>query len=238
MNERTKLLSLVVVAVLVFVGLEGAARADEPEGPPPAPAPAPPVVESPAPAPTPNAYAPSTLPKKHDWHLGAHAELDVGAMIALRQSAALAGGVVYGPFRAGISYATFLSNKSFGGTPDGFTLRANYILGINASYFIGRHTDEGFYVQAMFHIKEQGVTNIATGDHRNLPSLAAGVELGFVWKVYQGLYIAPRIGALYYVKNPQPDNKPVRIGNLDYDNSRHKNWDTYLIPTISVGYSW
>lgn len=238
MNERTKLLSLMMVAVLVFLGLEATAHADEPEGPPPAPTAPAPVVEPPAPAKAPNEYAPSTLPKKHDWHLGAHAELDVGAMIALRQSAALAGGVVYGPFRAGISYATFLSNKSFGGTPDGFTLRANYILGINASYFIGRHTDEGFYVQAMFHIKEQGVTNIATGDHRNLPSLAAGVELGFVWKVYQGLYIAPRIGALYYVKNPQPDNKPVRIGNLDYDNSRHKNWDTYLIPTISVGYSW
>jgi hypothetical protein len=118
-------------------------------------------------------------------------------------------------------------------------LRANYIVGFNVSYFIGRSTDEGFYVQAMFHIKQQGVTNEATGDHRDLNSLATGLELGYVWKVYRGLYVCPRIGALYYVKSPQgSDNNPILIGDREYDNDRHKVFDTYYIPTLSVGYSW
>lgn len=46
------------------------------------------------------------------------------------------------------------------------------------------------------------------------------------------------MGALYYVKTPQPGNAPVPIGDRTYDNGRHKNWDTYFIPTVSVGYSW
>lgn len=171
-------------------------------------------------------------------HLGAHAELDVGTLIALKQAAAFSGGVVYGPFRAGMSYATFLSNGSFGGTPDGFQMRVNYIVGFNAAYFIGQKSDKGLYVQAMLHLKQQGVTNEDTGDHEDLDSVAAGLELGYVWKVYKGLYVAPRVGALYYVKKPQPGNDPVQIGDRMYDNSRHKNFDTYFIPTLSVGYSW
>jgi len=171
-------------------------------------------------------------------HLGAHAELDVGTLIALRQGAAFSGGVVYGPFRAGMSYATFLSNKSFGGTPDGFQMRVNYIVGFNAAYFVGQSSDKGLYVQGMLHLKQQGVTNEATGDHKDLDSVAAGLELGYVWKIYRGMYVAPRIGALYYVKKPQPGNDPVQIGDRMYDNARHKNFDTYFIPTLSLGYSW
>jgi len=190
------------------------------------------AVEAPSPVATTTAPRPA-------WHLGAHAELDAGVLIALRQGAAFAGGVVWGPFRAGLSYATFLSNASFGGTPEGFSLRANYIIGLNASYFIGQSTDSGLYVQAMFHVKQQGVTNEATGDHADLDSLAAGLELGYVWKVYEGLYVAPRIGALYYLQSPQgPDNQPIQIGDRAYDNDRHKVFDTYFIPTLSVGYSW
>jgi hypothetical protein len=186
------------------------------------------------------APAAAPAPAKSDaYHLGAHAELDLGALFFLKQGAAFAGGVVYGPFRAGMSYATFLSNKSFGGTPDGFSMRANYIVGINASYFIAQKTDKGLYVQAQFHIKQQGVTNLENGARRDLNSLAAGLELGYVWKVYQGLYVAPRVGALYYVKKPQGSgNHPVSIGGRDYDNGRHKVFDTYLIPTLSLGYSW
>jgi hypothetical protein len=160
-------------------------------------------------------------------------------MAVMKQSAGISGGVVWGPFRAGMSYATFLSNNAFGGVPEGFSMRVNHIVGFNASYFIGRRTDDGLYVQAMFHIKQQGVTNQATGDHKDLDSLAAGLELGYVWKVFHGLYVAPRIGALYYVKSPQgADNAPVQIGDRAYDNGRHKTWDTYFIPTLSVGYSW
>jgi hypothetical protein len=170
---------------------------------------------------------------------GAYADLDAGLMVVMKQAAGLSGGVVLGPFRAGLSYATFLSNSAFGGVPDGFSMRANYIIGINVAYFIAKHTDEGLYVQAMFHIKQQGITNETTGAHRDLDSLAAGLELGYVWKVWKGLYVAPRVGALYYVKRPQGwDNNPVMVGDLAYDNDRHKAWDTYFIPTLSVGYSW
>jgi hypothetical protein len=196
-----------------------------------APAAAPAVEAAPA--------APSAPADSDAYRWGAHAELDVGALLALKQGAAFAGGVVYGPFRAGMSYATFLSNKSFGGAPDGFSLRANYIVGFNASYFIAQKTDEGLYVQAQFHIKQQGVTNLDNGAHKDLDSLAAGLELGYVWKVYKGLYVAPRVGALYYLKKPQGSgNRPVSIGGRDYDNNRHKSFDTYYIPTLSVGYSW
>lgn len=192
--------------------------------------------ETPEPAP---ALAPAATATAQPGHrLGAYADVDAGLMVFLKQSAGLSGGVVWGPFRAGLSYATFLSNGSLGGVPDGFSMRANYIVGINAAYFIGRHTDDGIYLQAMFHIKQQGVTNEATGDHVDLDALAAGFELGYLWKVWKGLYVAPRVGALYYVKSPQPGNRPIQIGDRTYDNSRHKNWDTYFIPTVSVGYSW
>jgi hypothetical protein len=170
--------------------------------------------------------------------LGAHAEVDLGILAFLRQGTAIAGGVTYGPFRAGLSYASFLSNPSLGGVPEGFDLRVNWLLGINAAYFIAQHTDRGLYVQGMFHIKQQGVTNKASGAHVDLDSLAAGLELGYVWKFYKGLYVAPRVGALYYVKKPQPNNQPVMVGDRTYDNSRHKDWDTYFIPTLSLGYSW
>jgi hypothetical protein len=170
--------------------------------------------------------------------VGAYAELDAGILIFLRQGVGIAGGAKLGPFRAGVSYATFLSNPSLGGVPDGFDLRVNYLVGFNAAYFIGQKTDKGFYVQAMLHIKQQGVTNQTDGAHVDLNSVATGLELGYVWKVYKGLYVAPRVGALYYVNKPQPGNDPVQVGSAEYDNSRHKNWDTYYIPTLSVGYSW
>lgn len=173
------------------------------------------------------------------YHLGAYASLDVGILLAMKQGAAIAGGVVWGPFRAGLSYATFLSNASFGGTPEGFSLRANYIVGLNVAYFIAQSSDEGLYVQAMLHLKEQGVTNLATGDSKNLDSIASGFELGYVWKLYRGFYICPRVGALYYFKSPQgSDNEPIQIGDRKYDNSRHKVFDTYFIPTLDIGYSW
>src|SRR5262249_25681880 len=142
------------------------------------------------------------------WRVGAYAEVDLGILVFLKQGTGIAGGVVYGPFRAGLSYASFLSNPSLGGVPDGFDLRVTHLIGINAAYFIGERTDRGLYVQGMFHIKEQGVTNKASGAHVDLPSLAVGLEVGYVWKLYKGLYVAPRVGALYYVKTPQPGNQP------------------------------
>lgn len=177
-------------------------------------------------------------PPTDGYRLGAHAEVDLGILIALQQGTAIAGGVTYGPFRAGLSYGSFLSNPALGGVPDGFDLRVNCVVGINAAYFIGQDTDSGLYVQAMFHIKQQGVTDQESGAHVDLDSLALGMELGYVWKVYEGLYLAPRVGALRYLKTPQPGNQPVAVGDRLYDNDRHKDWDTYFIPTLSVGYSW
>lgn len=171
-------------------------------------------------------------------HLGANVEVDAGLMAVMRQSGAVSGGVVYGPFRAGLSYATFLSNAALGGTPDGFSLRVNYLYGAQVAWFPGQKSDRGFYVQGMVHFKEQGVTNLDNGAHEDLFSVATGLELGYVWKFYKGAYVAPRIGALYYVNKPQPGNMPVDVGGKDYDNGRHKDWDTYFIPTVSVGYSW
>ncbi|HEY0469595.1 MAG TPA: hypothetical protein VGC79_35640 [Polyangiaceae bacterium] len=184
------------------------------------------------------APAAATAPVSDRYRLGAYAEVDVGILIFLRQGTGIAGGAKFGPFRAGLSYASFLSNPSLGGVPEGFDLRVNYVIGINAAYFIGQDTDRGFYVQPMFHIKQQGVTNQDDGAHVDLNSLALGVELGYVWKIYDGLYVAPRVGALYYLNKPQPGNEPIVVGDKTYDNDRHKNWDTYYIPTLSVGYSW
>ena len=82
------------------------------------------------------------------------------------------------------------------------------------------------------------MTNEESGAHVDLDSLALGLELGYVWKIYEGLYVAPRIGALAYLKHPQPGNRPVAVGDREYDNDRHHDWDTYFIPTLSVGYSW
>ena len=31
---------------------------------------------------------------------------------------------------------------------------------------------------------------------------------------------------------------PITVGDRTYDNARHKDWDTYFIPTLSLGYSW
>jgi hypothetical protein len=188
--------------------------------------------------PSPN-DAPTAEPATDErWQLGAHAEVDLGILLFLDQGTAIAGGVTYGPFRAGLSYASFLSNPSLGGVPEGFDLRVNSLIGINAAYFIGQHTDSGLYVQAMLHLKEHGVTNQATGAHVDLDSVALGLELGYVWKMYEGLYLAPRVGALRYVETPQPGNEPVAVGDRSYDNDRHHDWDTYFIPTLSVGYSW
>ncbi len=212
-NNGSRILSLALVVLCSALAARAAHADDNDDASPPA-----------APAP--------------GYRLGAHAEVDAGILAFLKQGTAIGGGVTYGPFRAGLSYASFLSNPSLGGVPEGFDLRVNYLLGINAAYFIGQRTDRGLYVQAMLHIKQQGVTDRATGAHVDLDSVAAGLELGYVWKVYRGLYVAPRVGALYYVDKPQPGNEPVQVGDRMYDNSRHHDWDTYFIPTLSVGYSW
>ena len=90
----------------------------------------------------------------------------------------------------------------------------------------------------MYHNKMQIVTEKSSGISKKLNSDLLGMEIGYVWYVYKGFYLTPRLGALYYIKSPQGrSNKPVQIGNSLYDNDRHKIWDTYFIPTLSIGYS-
>lgn len=171
--------------------------------------------------------------------LGAHFEVDAGILVVMRQGTAILGGATLGPWRVSLGYASFLSNSAFGGTPAGFTMRVNSIVSVNAAYFLFGRTHDGPYVQAMLHVKEQGITDDASGDHVDLDSLASGLELGWAFSVFRGLYLAPRVGALSYLKSPQgPSNAPVRVGGRAYDNERHKVWDTYFIPTLSVGYAW
>ena len=47
-----------------------------------------------------------------------------------------------------------------------------------------------------------------------------------------------KLGAHFELDLEGSDNSPVQIGDRSYDNSRHKTWDTYFIPTLSLGYSW
>jgi hypothetical protein len=126
----------------------------------------------------------------------------------------------------------------FSGKPDGFDLTIEYIYSAHYSYFWSGKTDKGLYTRIMYHNKKQIVTEKISGISKNLYSDLIGLELGYVWYLYKGFYINPRIGALYYLKSPQgKDNNPVLIGNSLYNNDRHKTWDTYFIPTISIGYS-
>jgi len=222
MTKRT--LHILIVALASAFAPVPSARADASPGAAPTNAVAPAVA------------APPPIPAR--WQPGAYADVDLGILAFLRQGTGLAAGAKYGPFRAGLSYASFLSSGSLGGVPKGFDLRVNYLLGFNVAYFIARDTDDGLYVQLMLHLKQQGVTNRENGAHEDLGSVALGLELGYVWKVYRGLYVAPRVGALRYLDTPQPHNRPVQVGGRSYDNRRHHDWDTYFIPTLSLGYAW
>jgi hypothetical protein len=175
-----------------------------------------------------------TAPKKQ-WKV--FTELDLG-LLAMSGGVGSYSGVRKGPHSLEVGFQQFKSNASLGGTPDGFDLKVDYIYSVHYSYFWNGKTDKGFFTRVMYHNKKQVVTEKSSGISKNLYSDLVGVELGYVFNLYKGLYITPRLGALYYLKSPQgKGNNPVLVGNSSYDNGRHKNWDTYFIPTISVGYS-
>ena len=149
--------------------------------------------------------------------------------------------ISYKNYRLSAGFSHFNApSKTFSGVPDGFKLRVDYILALNFDYFLLHNkTYDGLYIRFMYHNKRQFVQNKESGASKLLYSQLAGFEVGYTWKIYYGLFIAPRIGALYYMKSPQGDeNKPVLIGDSYYDNKRHKVWDTYFIPTLSIGYSF
>jgi len=148
-------------------------------------------------------------------------------------------GIRHNNYRLSLGYEHFKApSKQFSGTPDGFNMRVNYIFALNFDYFYAKSKiDKGLYSRLMYHNKSQFVENKASLDSKILYSQLVGLELGYVWKFFHGLYVAPRAGALYYLKSPQgKDNNPVLIGDAYYDNKRHKVWDTYY--SFMLGYSF
>jgi hypothetical protein len=174
--------------------------------------------------------------EKQSWKV--FSEFDLG-LIAFTGGFANYFGVRNGPHSFELGYQHFQApGATFSGVPDGFDLTIEYIYSIHYSCFWNGKTDKGFYTRFMYHNKMQIVTEKSSYASKNLYSDCAGAELGYVWYFYKNFYLTPRIGALYYINRPQgKDNNPVLIGSSYYDNSRHKIWDTYFIPTISIGYS-
>lgn len=176
-----------------------------------------------------------TQPKK-EWKV--FSELDLG-LLALTGGIGSYSGVRKGPHSFEVGYQKFKSPEGFGGTPEGFDLKVDYIYSVHYSYFWNGKTDKGLYTRIMYQNKKQIVTEESSGISENLYSDLVGVELGYIFRIYKGLYVMPRMGALYYIKSPQgKDNNPVPVGDSLYDNDRHKTWDTYFIPTVSIGYSF
>lgn len=178
---------------------------------------------------------PTPTPQK-EWKIFAEADL---GLLALTGGTGIFTGVRKGPHSFEVGFQQFKSPDGFGGMPDGFDLKVDYIYSLHYSYFWNGTTDKGPYTRLMYHNKKQVVTEQGSGTSKNLYSDLVGLELGYVFRVYKGFYVTPRVGALYYIKSPQgKDNEPVAVGNSFYDNGRHKTWDTYFIPTVSIGYSF
>ncbi len=178
----------------------------------------------------------SSLAGKSGWKI--FSEIDLG-ILAFTGGYANYFGLRRGPHSFELGYHHFPApSELFSGKPDEFDLTVEYIYSIHYSYFWNGKTDKGLFSRFMYHNKKQIVTEKSSGLSKALYSDLIGVELGYVLRFYKGFYITPRMGALYYVKSPQgKDNNPVQVGNAFYDNKRHTTWDTYFIPTISLGYS-
>jgi hypothetical protein len=81
------------------------------------------------------------------------------------------------------------------------------------------------------------VTENSSGSSVALYSQLLGPELGYEWNFFQGLYIAPRIGALYYLQSPQgSSHDPVLVGGSQYDNPKHRLFDLYY--TLLIGWNF
>lgn len=169
--------------------------------------------------------------------LGGFVEDDVGVLL-MAGGVGLFAGPSYGPFRAGVGYYRFDSPyRKLSGAPEGFELSVRHIVSVDATWHILEDRVEGPYVRLMGQWKRQRVENLDNGARKHLDSVLLGPELGWAWRVHSGLYLAPRLGALYYLKRPQgPDNAPVQVGGKPYDNERHHYWD--LFATLGAGYAF
>ncbi len=174
--------------------------------------------------------------EKQSWKV--FSEIDLG-LIAFTGGFANYFGVRNGPHGFELGYQHFPAPSTlFSGVPEGFDLTVEHIYSIHYSYFWNGKTDKGLYTRFMYHNKMQIVTEQNTNTSKKLYSDCVGAELGYIWYFSKNFYLTPRVGALYYINSPQgKENNPVLVGSSYYDNKRHKTWDTYFIPTISVGYS-
>lgn len=174
--------------------------------------------------------------QKKEWKF--FTELDLG-LLALVGGIGNYSGLRTGPHSFEVGYHHFKSPDGFGGTPEGFDLKVDYIYSVQYGYFWNGKTDKGLFTRFMYNNKKQIVTEKSSGISKNLYSDLVGLELGYVFHIYKGFYLTPRVGALYYIKSPQgKENNSVAVGNSFYENDRHKTWDTYFIPTVSIGYSF
>jgi hypothetical protein len=178
----------------------------------------------------------ATAPDADHWRL--HAEYDLGVLSF--GGLGVHAGVARGPWTTGLGFYRFESKNLFGGAlggfDDAFTLHVDYILAAQIGYFFNGETNDGFYGKLIYQAKQQTVTHIATRDQASLTSHLLGPELGYEWDFFAGFFLRPRVGALYYVKPPQPGRDPVPVGGAEYDNPTH-NWvDAYV--TADVGFEF
>jgi hypothetical protein len=139
----------------------------------------------------------------------------------------------------GAGFSRFPSSPEFGGYGKEFDLMVDHIISAEAGWYFLRHRPgkNGLYSAMVFHLKEQQVTEKASGAAVRLPSLLLGLEAGFEFNFWGPLFITPRVGALYYLVSPQgPSGDPVPVGTSYYDNPTHKVWDLYY--TLSIGANW
>ena len=163
-----------------------------------------------------------------------------GISIALDGGVALFGGLgihanwYYKNIFFGTGFYRFPSNPEFGGYDPKFNLFVDYIFAAQAGWYFWPGNKKGFYLAMIYHIKRQTVTEVSSGNSVRLYSQLIGPELGYEWNFWGPVYIAPRIGALYYIQRPQGyAGAPVSVGNSSYDNPNHKIWDLYY--TLSIG---
>jgi hypothetical protein len=167
------------------------------------------------------------------WRWRGFLEADLGVLL-MSGGTGLFAGPAYGPFRAAVGFYRFDSpSKALGGVPDGFELKVNWLLSVDAAYFIAQDGVGGPYVRVAYQEKEQRVLNLSNGARTFLRSRLAGPEVGYVWNFGSGFYVAPRLGGLYYLRSPQPGGAPILVGGRSYDNERHKRWD--LFATVGLG---
>lgn len=169
------------------------------------------------------------------WKVGGYVESDLGILL-LFGGVGLYGGVTVGNLRAGIGFNRFESPyRALSGAPKGFDLKVDGLLQADVAYHPFSKRMDGFYVRLIGQLKRQRAENRDNGARKALDSALVGPELGWVFRLYHGLYVTPRVGALYYAKSPQGrDNNAIDIGGRAYDNDKHKLFDYY--GTIGLGY--